>query len=134
MKRILLASLIVACALIPATANADVQDLTIDPTVQIIDGDSVRISGTITCDVGDRYRVGTQSFTTSSGTNARRGPFVGDACTGSSQIWHVVAERATGPAFAPGDTATVTALGQTGTPGDSSPNDSVQVSQAVTLQ
>ena len=134
MKRILLAALTVACTLIPATANADVQELTIDAQVQIIDGDSVRISGTITCDIGERYRVGTQSFTTSSGTQARRGPFVADACTGSPQIWRTVAERATDPAFAPGDTATITALGQTGAPGDNSPNDSLQVSQEVTLQ
>jgi len=134
MKRIVLVALSVACVLLPATANAAVQELTIDPQVLIIDGDSVRISGTITCDAGDRYRVGTQSFTTSTGTQARRGPFVGGDCSGSPQIWHVVAERSTGPAFEAGATATVTALGQTGTPGDNSPNHSVQVSQEVTLQ
>ena len=136
MKRVFLMALAAVGALVPTAAIADVQALTIDSQVDFIDGNSVRVSGTITCDVGDRFRVGipTGGLTTNAGTtNQRSGPDTGN-CTGSSQTWRVVVMRDSGPAYAPGQTGTVQARAQSGTPGDADPNDTeVVTSQAITI-
>jgi len=136
MKRLLVLALTAVCVLLPVAANADVQDLTVDSDVDFIDGDNVRVTGTITCDVGDRFRVGVPAggLTTNAGTtNKRSGPDTGN-CTGSSQTWAVVVTRDAGAAYAPGQTGTVQARAQSGTPGDSEPNDTeVVVSQAITI-
>ena len=136
MKRLVVLALSAVCALLPAAANADVQALTVDSQVQFIDGDSVRVTGTITCDVGDRFRVGVPAggLTTNAGTTNRRGGPDTDNCTGSPQTWRVVVTRDAGPAYAPGQTGTVSVRAQSGTPGGSEPNDTeVVVSQAITI-
>jgi hypothetical protein len=136
MKRILVLVLTAVCVLLPVAANADVQVLTVDSDIDFIDGNSVRVSGTITCDAGDRFRVGvpTGGLTTNAGTtNKRSGPDTGN-CTGSSQTWRVVVVRDSGAAYAPGQTGTVQVRAQSGTPGGTEANDTeVVVSQAITI-
>jgi hypothetical protein len=135
MKRLLVMALTAACVLVPTAAVADIQSLTIDPDVEFIDGNRVRVSGTITCDAGDRFRVGvpTGALDTNAGTiNKRSGPDTGN-CTGSAQAWRIIVNRKRGPAYAPGQTGTVKVRAQTGTPGGPEPNDRAQTTQAITI-
>jgi len=135
MKRILVAVVSAAFTLLPVAASADIQNLTIDSQVEFIDGNTVRVTGTITCDAGDNFRVGipTGGLTTNLGTTSRRAGPVNGNCTGSAQTWRLLVQRAAGPAFQPGTTGEVTATAQTGTPGDTGPNDTEQATQAVTI-
>jgi hypothetical protein len=136
MKRLLVVAVTGVIALAPAAAMADVQALTVDSNVQFIDGDRVRVSGTITCDVGERFRVGVPAggLTTNAGTtNRRSGPDTGN-CTGAPQTWRVVVQRDSGPSYAPGQTGTVQARAQSGVPGDTEPNDTETVTnQPITI-
>lgn len=135
LRRTLLAMPLMAVfALAPATASASVQNLTIDRDVQLISGNRVRVSGTIKCTPGDKFRVGVNQLVTNGGdTESRRGGPDNGNCTGSPQNWRVTVERKSGPAFEAGTRGQVQVSAQTGTPGDSGPNDRESETRRVNI-
>lgn len=121
MKRIL-AVMFLAVFIIPISAKTEVLNITIDRNATYIDADHVRVTGTITCTPGDRFRIGVNLTTNGGDTQGRGGPDNGN-CTGSPVQWKVIVDRDKGPHFQRGTLGEAKAAAQSGTPGDDGAND-----------
>lgn len=93
-----------------ATNHGVIQDITVDDTVVLTDG-MARVTGTITCTEGARWRVGAR-LNQAGNVSGRSGTDTGD-CTGTAQPWSVLVRPNPGDTFTPGP-GQVTAAAQTG--------------------
>ena len=92
-------------------AHGNIQNLTVDETAVLLDDGTVRVTGTITCTEGARWRVGAR-LTQGGDNTGRGGPDTGD-CTGTAQRWVVFVSPGPGDDFDEGP-GLVNANAQTG--------------------
>lgn len=93
-----------------ATNHGVIQDITVDDTV-VLDNGVARVSGTITCTEGARWRVGAR-LNQAGGVTGRSGADTG-TCNGTPQPWTVFVRPNPGDTFTTGP-GSVTAAAQTG--------------------
>ena len=92
-------------------AHGNIQNLTVDETAVLMDDGTVRITGTITCTEGARWRVGAR-LTQDGNNSGRGGPDTG-TCNGTAQRWVVFVSPGPGDDFDAGP-GSVQASAQTG--------------------
>ncbi len=97
-----------------SAAHGNIQSLTVNETVILLDNGTARITGTITCTTGAtnaRWRVGAE-LTQPGVTTNKQGPDTGN-CTGTAQPWTVFVSPGAGQSYQPGP-GEVQAAAQTG--------------------
>jgi hypothetical protein len=97
-----------------SAAHGNIQSLTVDETVILLNNGTARITGTITCTTGAtnaRWRVGAK-LTQPGATTNKQGPDTGN-CTGTAQPWTVFVSPGAGESYQPGP-GEVQAAAQTG--------------------
>jgi hypothetical protein len=92
-------------------------------------GTIVRITGTVTCDEGRRYRLGVN---VTQGDTEGQGVATGN-CTGDAQSFRVNVRATSGPGFTTGD-ADVDATAQIGSPGSRTIEDTFSTSEEVAIE
>lgn len=131
-RRIVTFAAVVICTAVglASPAHAHIQSLTIDSQAFVSpDGNTVEVTGSLTCTLGERYRL---RVDVTQGTSKAQGFDRGD-CTGAAQSFTVHAIRYTQPPFSPnGGTGCVRA--QTGVEGGTGPHaTSAQVCTTLTM-
>lgn len=122
----------------PATGLAGPTGLALAPDVAtpvqigdsaLSDGQSVRVTGTIDCQVGQRFRL---EVSVTQAESAARGVVTG-TCAGGPRSFRVVAMVTSGPGLETG-AAQVDVVGQIGTPGERSVDRTFMDTEEVTLR